>query len=262
MELNKKTEIYIAIAGVIVSIIGIILYKRGQDSSNAATQAQTDAIAQEQALLSDYLDQLPNVGDSGSGSSGSSGNAPAATFDPTAGGLLDGTSNNQNPPTSSSPVATPGPVEVVSPPTLNTQSPPTPTPTPVSIGPVTGPVNTSLPASSNLADNPIVPAAPVQGTVIQNTYDPFSSLGQTSNPSSIQLSQGSNLADGPITQVAPVQGTVFNNPGPTSNTSLGQTSNPTSIQLSPQSNLAGAPAMSIRKPVTIVKTVVSGLVGR
>lgn len=104
MELNKKTEIIIAVVGVAVSVIGIVIYKRGQDQANATSQADASAIANQEDQLSQYLQSLPNYSDA----SGSSGSAPssASSFDPSAGGLLStqptvapanpATSNNDN----------------------------------------------------------------------------------------------------------------------------------------------------------------------
>lgn len=98
MEASRKSELIIAGVGVLVSIAGIILYRRSQQ---AASQQAADLAAQQNEELASLLSQSSGAYGTPSASVGGSGGSSGPSLDPTAGGLLGGASPSTPPPADS-----------------------------------------------------------------------------------------------------------------------------------------------------------------
>lgn len=88
----NKTELYIGIAGLGVSILGLVLYKHSQAANDSQAALLAQQQAQQNAIDAQLLESQQSYGSSDV--SGSSGNAPvSSSFDATAGGLLSSSAN-------------------------------------------------------------------------------------------------------------------------------------------------------------------------
>lgn len=247
MPVNHKTEIIIAAVGVVVSIVGIVLYKRGQDTSNATAQAQADALAQEQQQLSQYLEAQPNYSDA----SGSGGSAPAAstTFDPTAGGLLSSSAATTAPTGNANDAATSAAIAEGW--TFNPQTgvwaPPI-TVTPTSTTPTAGTSNPSGP----LASQP-TPSGPLSFTPFAPVTNPAGTGSVTSGSTRpTPLIGAEPVTTEPVTATGPV-GIGVSNPLPVGSTFTPFGGTPAPVAAPPKTNTV--------TPIPVHRQILAGLVG-